>query len=106
MADYKFCQLWLTCENSEEATKIAKHLLDLRLVVCAKQLPLIADYWWEGQQEDARQTLLVMESKLNNFETIEKEVKKLHSYETFVLQAIPISKMSKKATEWMGKELK
>ncbi len=97
----EFCQLWLTCKDKAEADMIASALLERRLVVCAKQIPITADFWWEQVIDHAKEILLVMESKLSDFETIEKEVVKLHSYDTFVLQAIPLAKVSRGATQWM-----
>lgn len=103
MAD--FCQLWLTCKDKTEAKKITTKLLEKRLVVCVKQLPVAADYWWEGKIERAEEVLLAMESRVSFFDEVEAEVAKLHSYDTFVLEAIPIVKVSKKAHNWLAKEL-
>jgi len=47
-----------------------------------------------------------MLSKLDLFDKIEAEVTKLHSYETFVLEAVPVSRISKSAQEWLNRELK
>ena len=102
---YSFCQLWLTCEDEKEASKIAKYLLDKRLIVCAKQLPVTADYWWDGSQEHSTEIRLIMDSAEEMIDKVETELEKLHSYETFVLQAIPLRKVSKKASEWMKENL-
>jgi periplasmic divalent cation tolerance protein len=102
----EFCHLWLACESKEEASKIAKTLLDKHLIACAKQLPIISDYWWKGDQEHAEETLLVMESRTDLFDTIDSIVAKLHGYETFSLQAIPLIRISPKAEEWLTKETK
>lgn len=102
---HKICQLWLTCKDEKEASKIANTLLTKHLIACAKQIPLTADYHWQGKIEQAKEVLLVMESKSDLFDQVEEEVNKLHSYEAFVLEAIPIPKISKKAAAWLGKEL-
>lgn len=101
-----FCQLWLTCKDEKEATKIADALLDKRLIACAKQIPLTADYLWRNKIKHSDEILLVMESREDLFDEIEREVVKLHSYDTFVLEATPISKISKKAEKWLNSELK
>ena len=101
----KFCQLWLTCNDTVEADTVAQSLLDKHLISCAKQLPVEANYWWEGKKEHTNEVLLVMESREDLFETIETEIAKLHSYETFVLEAIPLLRISKKAQEWLNREL-
>ncbi|MCA9328826.1 divalent-cation tolerance protein CutA [Candidatus Saccharibacteria bacterium] len=96
----EFCQVWLSCGSSEEASKIASVLLEMKLIACAKQLPIMSDYRWQDAIEHDNEVLLVMETRLELFEQIEAEVAKLHSYETFVLQAIPIVKLSKAAEKW------
>ena len=47
-----------------------------------------------------------MESREDLFDEVEREVAKLHSYDTFVLEAVPISKISQKAEDWLKKEFK
>lgn len=101
-----FCQLWLTCANKKEADKIANTLLEKRLVVCVRQMLVSSDYWWKGRLENSSEILLQMESREDLFEEVEHEVAKLHSYDTFVLEATPVVKISKKAGQWLKKELK
>lgn len=100
-----FCQLWLTCENTVEADTIAQALLELKLIVCAKQTSVDSHFLWKGEKVSNQETLLVMDSREDLFEKVEKEVTKLHSYETFVLQAIPVSNVSKEAKTWLQTEL-
>jgi periplasmic divalent cation tolerance protein len=100
-----YCYLYLTCENQAEADKIATALLKKRLIACAKFLPIDCKYWWQGKITDGKEILLVMESREDLFDAVELEVKKLHSYETFVLEAVPVTKLSKEAAKWMEKEL-
>ncbi|HET9850120.1 MAG TPA: divalent-cation tolerance protein CutA [Candidatus Saccharimonadales bacterium] len=101
-----YCRLELTCADKGEADKIANTLLVKHLVACAKQIPVKSDYRWQGKIERASENLVVMESKLELFDKVEKEVVKLHSYDTFVLTAIPLAKISTKAEKWLAKELR
>jgi periplasmic divalent cation tolerance protein len=100
------CQLWLTCADKKEADNIANTLLVKHLVACAKQVPITADYRWQGKIEHASEVMLVMESRLDLFDAVEAEVAKVHSYETFVLEAVPVLKVSKKANQWLSGEIK
>lgn len=102
----QYVELFLTCENSAEADRIAQALLDKHLIVCAKQVPVTMAYWWQGNIERGTETLLVMESAADLFDEIEAEVGKIHSYETFVLEALPFLKVSSKATKWLEDNLK
>ena len=94
-------ELLLTCPNSQEAQKIAHVLLEQKLIACAKYIPVDCTYWWQGKIVDDQEILLVMESIEGNFDQIEVEVGKLHSYDTFVLQAVPITYVSKEAGQWL-----
>lgn len=104
--DSNFCQLWLTCASKTEADKITKALLNNYLIACAKQMPVTSDFHWKGKTEHGAEVLLLMDSRLDLFEDVEKEITKLHSYNTFVLQAVTIPKVSKKALTWFKKEIK
>lgn len=100
-----FCQLWLTVGSKQEADKIAKTLLAKHLVACVRQIPVNSDFWWRGKLDHTSEVLLLMESLMDLFDKVEAEVKKLHSYDTFVLEATPINRISKSADKWLSKEL-
>jgi periplasmic divalent cation tolerance protein len=105
MADRRYCQLLLTCEDAAEAGRIADTLLQQHLIVCAKQIPVTSKYWWESELESAKEVQLVMESAEDLFDAVEREVTKLHSYESFVLQSVPFGRVSGKARAWMDQNL-
>ncbi len=98
-------QLYLTCADQAEAGKIAKALLAKNLIACAKRLPVSSDFHWQGKIEGADEVLLIMDSEASLFEQIEEEVAKLHSYETFVLQAVPVERTSRAASQWLEEVL-
>ena len=105
MRNSKFCQLWLTVGSKKEADKIANTLLVKHLVACVRQMPVSSDFWWHGKQEHSEEVLLQMESALELFDAVEKEVAKLHRYDTFVLEATPVSQISQSAANWLKTEL-
>ncbi len=106
MKTVRFCHVWLTCADKKEADKIVNTLLVKHLVACARQVLVTSDFWWKNKIEHSNEILLQMESRLDLFEEIEREVAKLHSYDTFVLEAVPVSKISKKSEVWLKRELK
>jgi periplasmic divalent cation tolerance protein len=101
-----FCQLWLSCKDEKEAAAITDVLLAKHLVACAKQIPVGSTFRWQGKIEHDNEVLLLMESRLDLFDQIESEVAKLHSYDTFVLEAMPVAWVSKSAHKWLRQELK
>ena len=98
-------QIFLTCTNDREAEKIARVLLEKKLVVCTKRFPVSSLYRWKGKVESSDEVMLIMDTIENNFEKIRKEVAKLHSYKTFVLVSSPISQTSKGVKDWVKEEL-
>lgn len=102
----KMAILYLTCANDREADKISKSLLEQKLVVCAKKVPVSSSFFWEGKVNKAREVVLLLETEERLFDEIEQEVKKLHSHKVFVLFAIPVTTSSKGIAEWMREGLK
>jgi periplasmic divalent cation tolerance protein len=101
-----FQQFWLTCKDKTEASTIALVLLQKHLVVCAKQTAVSSDFLWNDNADHNDEVLLIMDSREDLFEQVEAEVARLHSYETFVLQAVPVARVSAKSAVWMRENLK
>lgn len=102
----ELCQLWLTCSSPAEATAIANKLLSKKLIACAKQVPASSLFLWRSKIESGKEVVLIMDSRLEFFSHIERIVARIHSYDTFVLQAVPVVKVSDMAQNWLVQELK
>lgn len=101
----KFNLLFLTCANKEEAEKIEQALLNKKLVYCVKKTPVSSTFLWKGKIANSGEVLLVMDSVEENFEKVNAEIKKIHSYETFVLTSVPVTKTTKEVETWVKEEL-
>ena len=99
------CVFLLTCATKAEADTIASVLLRQKLIACAKQLPVGSDFLWKNEVDHNDEVLIMMDSRVDLFEAAEAEIKKHHSYETFVLQALPILKTSDDAQNWLNESL-
>lgn len=97
--------LFLTCANEKEANKIFQVLLEKHLVVCIKKIPTSSSYLYKGKIESATEILLIMDTIEENFTEIESEIKKLHSYKTFVLISLPIHKTTNPVLQWVKEEI-
>lgn len=102
----KMAIYYLTCANNREADKISKALLEKRLIACAKKLPVFSMFRWKGKIDNAKEIVVMLESIEENFDKINQVVKKLSSYETFILFSVPVSKTTKEVEDWLRKELK
>lgn len=97
--------LLLTCPNQKEADKIAAALLKKRLIACAKKIPVVSQFWWEGRIEKAKEVILLLESREDMVKKIESAVRPLHSHSTFVLMVLPVSRTSAGINDWINKSL-
>jgi periplasmic divalent cation tolerance protein len=102
---HKFVELVLTCSSWQEAQNIADALLDKRLVGCVHFIEIKSKYWWHGELDQAKEIKLFMQTFGHLFDEIETEVSKLHSYKSFVLQSLPLDRLSKNAQTWLTQEV-
>lgn len=100
-----FVELVLTCGSWQEAQRIVDSLLEKRLIACAEMIQVESKFSWKQKINEGREIKLVMQSRSDLFDKIEAEIAKLHSYETFVLRAIPMTYVSKQATKWLEETL-
>ena len=103
----EFIVVFVTASSWEEAEKIGKALVEKKLAACVNMVRDIRSiFYWKGKISDEREVLLIAKAKRKNFEKIEKEVKKMHSYEVPEIIALPILIGSKDYLDWVDKESK
>ena len=101
----RFCIIFVTCHSRKEAGNIASSLLNKRLIACANIISGVdSKFWWNGKIDSAKEFLVIIKAKSSSFKKIEKEVKRLHSYEVPEIIAIPIIAGSKEYLGWIKKE--
>jgi len=95
-----------TCSSVDEARKIARHLLDLRLAACVQLLPTVQSlYHWQGAVEESAETLLFIKSSRPLFDRVRAEVARLHSYSTPEIVALPVIDGAPDYLNWLDREL-
>ena len=103
----KFITIFVTCGSVKEAGRIADSLLSKRLVACANIIPGIKSIFrWQGKVDKAAEILVMMKTRSSNFARIEKEVKRLHSYEVPEIIALPIVAGSKDYLKWIDSSVR
>ncbi|MDD1763385.1 MAG: divalent-cation tolerance protein CutA, partial [Methanobacteriaceae archaeon] len=74
--------IYITTSGEEESKKIAKKLLEERIVACANIIPSMKSfYWWEGEIEEDTESILILKTRSDNLDTIIRRVKDIHSYD-------------------------
>ncbi|MFA6564349.1 MAG: divalent-cation tolerance protein CutA [Verrucomicrobiia bacterium] len=101
-----YCAVFVTAGSRLEARRIARALLEQRLVACANIVPGVeSHYWWKGKIDHAREWLLVMKTRRNRFRAVERAVKQLHSYQVPEIIALPLAAGQADYLRWIDDSL-
>jgi periplasmic divalent cation tolerance protein len=81
----------ITCPAANAAA-LAEALVQQRLAACVNALPgLRSVYRWQGQVEQAEETLLVAKTTQARYAALEAEVRRLHPYELPEIVAVHVA---------------
>ena len=73
--------VYVTTADREEAKKLARMLVEDRLVACANILDgMESIYHWEGKVVEGRECLLLLKTPYHNLPKITRKIKANHSY--------------------------
>jgi periplasmic divalent cation tolerance protein len=98
----------VTCRSLGEARKIARAVVGKKLAACVNihRTPVESVYQWKGKVETAREYLLVIKTAVRRVAALEKEVLRLHSYETPEFLVMGVAAGSDAYLSWLREGLK
>jgi len=97
--------VFCNCGSPEEAERIARALVTSQLAACVNIIPSIRSiYRWQGAIEDAAEHMLVIKTRTELYEALEREIRTLHSYEVPEVIAMPIERGLPAYLEWIAAE--
>lgn len=92
----------VTTANAEEAARIAEVLVSERLAACVNIVPGIESiYRWEGKVTRDSESLMIIKTTGERYDTLELRVKELHSYSTPEVIALRIDRGSEQYLKWI-----
>ena len=92
----------VTCGSIAEARTIARNVVEKKLAACANIVPSVESiYRWKRKVERAREVLVVIKTTANRLPELEREVKRLHSYQVPEFIVLPIVAGSRKYLAWL-----
>ncbi|MGC8796297.1 divalent-cation tolerance protein CutA [Thermodesulfovibrio sp.] len=99
--------IFITAPNEEEAIKIAKTLVEEKLAGCVNIIKNIRSiYSWQDKIEDEPEVLMIVKTRSELFEELEKRVKSLHSYTVPEIIGLKIKKGSESYLNWLSEVTK
>lgn len=100
-------KLYLPCKDREEAARIARALVEEKLVACANYAlnEVRSVYTWKGEVQEDNEVLLLASTHKSLEEKIIAKVKELHSYDVPAIYFLEIEEVSKETEQWLKEVL-
>jgi periplasmic divalent cation tolerance protein len=98
----------VTCGSMKEARKIAAGVVGKKLAACVNigTSAVESVYRWKGKAETAKEFLLVMKTTAGRLAALEKEVKRLHSYDLPEFVVLEVAAGSKEYLGWVEESVR
>jgi periplasmic divalent cation tolerance protein len=91
-------------QNEDEAARIATALVAKKLAACCNIIKGARSiYSWKGAVHDEHEALMFIKTRRELFSALEAEVKRLHSYSTPEIIALPVVAGSDAYLSWVEK---
>ncbi|KHD87090.1 MAG: divalent cation tolerance protein [Bdellovibrio sp. ArHS] len=100
---------YIPCPDKNTAQKIARTLLEEKLVGCANIVSgMESMYWWEGKIETSSEHILILKALKTSDaqERITKRVMQLHPYEVPCVMTLPVLGINDSYKKWLEESMK
>jgi len=103
----RFRLVLVTCATLEEARKIARGVVENHLAACVNIVTHAVEsfYTWEGKLENSSEYLLMIKTTEERLEELQKEVLRLHPYDTPEFVVLPIVAGSEDYLKWLAESV-
>lgn len=97
--------VYATFGSDEEAKRVARQLIEERLVACANVLaPCHSIYRWQGKVEEATEVPVLFKTGADTAERLIKRIGELHSYDVPAAVVWPIADALSDYAQWVADE--
>lgn len=96
--------LYVTAPNEEEAKRIARELIEKRLVACVNIFPISSLYRWKGELQEDKEVAMILKTSEKRTQEVIKELRKIHPYELPCIVCLPISDGLPEFLRWVEEE--
>ncbi len=95
-----------TFADEESAARVARTLVEERLIACANLLPGARSiYRWKEAVEDAREVVVLMKTRKQDWTALLSRLHELHPYQTPECIAVRIAAGAPRYMEWLDAAL-
>ena len=95
----------ISAPNEDEAVSLARKLVEGRLAACVQIHPIRSIYIWQNGLCDDREHLLLVKTRTDLLETLEKTVQIHHPYQVPEVTVVPMLMGSASYLRWMDEQI-
>ena len=100
-----FVVVLITAPNEDNAAKMANDLVASRLAACVNIIRNIRSiYRWQGKIEDEDEVLMLVKTRKELFNDLQKRIRELHPYSVPEIIALPIIEGFEGYLGWLKEE--
>jgi len=99
-----FSDIYITASNLEEATLIARAIIEEKLGACANIHPIKSMYRWKGTIQEDEEYALSIKTKTELVDKVIARVKELHSNETPCIISFRMASGWQPYLDWIREE--
>jgi periplasmic divalent cation tolerance protein len=94
--------VFCTCPDPEEASRLARGLVEHRYAACVNIFPQIRSiYRWQGETQDDEEVLMIIKTSARAFTALQTWLLDRHSYDVPEILALPVAEGSPDYLEWL-----
>ena len=98
--------VFTTFAREEDAARVVRTLVEERLIACGNLLPGARSlYRWKGAVADAREVVVLMKTRKQDWTALLSRLHELHPYETPECVAVRIAAGAPKYMAWLDEAL-
>ena len=98
--------VWVTAPDAETGARIARTVVEERLVACVNLVPGVRSiYRWEGQVEEEQEVLLIAKTVASRATALAARIAQLHPYEVPEVLELPVGGGSQPYLDWVREEV-
>ncbi|EAA06793.5 AGAP000670-PA [Anopheles gambiae str. PEST] len=102
--DNEYSVAFVTTPDSAVATKLARQLVERKLVACVNIIPgLTSIYSWEDKINEDPEVLMMLKTRTDRVEEVIRFVRESHPYSVAEVIAMPIAAGNPPYLDWIGK---
>lgn len=99
--------IYCTVPNRNEGKEIARTLVKHKLVACVNLVDKVESVFsWDGKLTEEKEVLMIMKTKREMFEGVNRIIQKLHSYNVPEVIAMPIVVADETYLKWVSHEVR